>query len=56
MSGRLLAFGGILWADHTVLKLIVPTDRVLRLAVVVFRGQLLILAGLVVLLIGLHLT
>lgn len=53
---RLLTLAGDLMADHAVLQLVVPTHRVLRLAVVVLGRQLLVLAGLVVLLVGLHLA
>lgn len=56
VSDRLLAFGGDLRADHAVLQLVVSAHRVLGLAVVVLGRQLLVLAGLVVLLVGLHLA
>lgn len=50
------AFAAVLRQD-AVLQLVVPAaHRVLRLAVVVLRGQLLVLAGLVVRLVRLHLT
>lgn len=52
----LLSFGGVLWADNAVLQFIVAAHRILRLTVFVLRWQLLILTGLVVLLVGLHLT
>lgn len=53
----LLALGGrVLRRHHAVLQLVVAAHRVLRLAVVVLRGQLLILARLVVLLVRLHLA
>lgn len=56
VPSRLLAFGGVLRTDHAVLQLVVTAHGVLRLAVVVLGGQLLILTGLVVLLVGLHLA
>lgn len=56
VPSRLLAFGGVLRSDHTILQLVVPAHRVLWLAVVILGGQLLVLTGLVVLLICLHLT
>lgn len=56
VGGRLRRFGGVLGTDHAVFQLVVSTHRVLRLAVVVLGGQLLVLAGLIVLLVCLHLT
>lgn len=56
VAGRLRRFGGVVGTDQAVFQLVVPTHGVLRLAVVVLGGQLLVLAGLVVLLVRLHLT
>lgn len=54
---RLLAFAGVLWTtNHAVLQFDVSAHRVLRLAVIILGGQLLILTGFVILLVGLHFT
>lgn len=56
VAGRLRRFGGVLGTDCAVFQLVVSAHGVLRLAVVVLGGQLLVLAGLIVLLVCLHLT
>lgn len=56
VAGHLRRFGGVLGTAHSVFQLVVPAHRVLRLTVVVLGGQLLVLAGLIVLLVRLHLA
>lgn len=55
VAGQLLAFRGV-FRDRFVLQVIIAADRVLRLAVFILGGKLLVLTGLVVGLVGLHLT
>lgn len=56
VDGCLRRFGGVLGTAHSIFQLVVPPNRVLRLAVVILGGQFLVLAGLIVLLVCLHLA